>query len=147
MPESGWFFPGATRAVVPKPTGEANGCKLRHGPPRTLQKAQYVGFSESAQPLPIAYFGWPRFPVPGSAPRMSAGPIYGLTLPTPKMSRRLLSDIRAMTWLTSRIRDPARGTLGMEQRCNRGVPCIRLVRPRPSRLRGLRIHDRRVGYR
>src|ERR1035441_3616477 len=37
--------------------------------PRTLQKAQYVGFSESAQPLQVAYFGWPRFPVPGSAPR------------------------------------------------------------------------------
>jgi hypothetical protein len=40
-----------------------------------------VGFSERAQPLPVVYFGWPRFPVPGSAPRMGAGPIQGLTVP------------------------------------------------------------------
>ena len=41
--------------------------------PKTLQKAQYVGFSESAQLLQVVYFGWPRFPVPGSAPRTGAG--------------------------------------------------------------------------
>ena len=45
-------------------------CNLRHVTPKTLQKALYVGFSESAQPLQVVYFGWPRFPVPGSAPRM-----------------------------------------------------------------------------
>ena len=61
MPESGRFYPGATRAVVPKPTDAANGCKLRHGAPKRLQKAQYVGFSESAQPLQVVYFGWPDF--------------------------------------------------------------------------------------
>ena len=81
MPEFGRFFPGATRAVVQKPTDEANGCKLRRIAPEMLQKAQYVGFLESSEPLQVVRFGWPRFPVPGSAPRMSAGPIYGLTIP------------------------------------------------------------------
>ena len=90
-PESGRFFPGATRAVVPKPTEEANGCKLRHVSAKTFQKAQYVGFSESAQPLQVVSFGWPRFPVPGCAPRMSAGPIYGLTLPT--------TPLRQVRWI------------------------------------------------
>src|ERR1035438_9085463 len=69
---------GSSRATLapssPKPTDEANGCKLGHVAPKMLQKAQYVGFSESAQPLQVVYFGWPRFPVPGSAPRTGAGP-------------------------------------------------------------------------
>src|ERR1035438_4337773 len=73
-PEPGRFFPGATRTVVPKPTDEAKFRNLRHVAPKTLQKALYVGCSESAQPLQVAYFAWPRFPVPGSAPRMGPGP-------------------------------------------------------------------------
>ena len=43
MPESSRFFPGATRAVVPKPTGEANGCKLRHGPPKNAPESAICG--------------------------------------------------------------------------------------------------------
>jgi hypothetical protein len=49
--ESGRFFRGANRAVLPEPTDEANRCNLRHLTPTALQKAQYVGFSESAQTL------------------------------------------------------------------------------------------------
>jgi len=44
-PEYGRFFLGPTRAVVPKPSDEANYCILRHVTPKTLQKALYVGSS------------------------------------------------------------------------------------------------------
>ena len=39
---------GANRSVLPKPIDDANGCNLRRVTPKTLQKALYVGFSESA---------------------------------------------------------------------------------------------------
>ena len=41
---------GANRAVLPEPTDEANRCNLGHGTPKTLQKALYVRFSQSAGP-------------------------------------------------------------------------------------------------
>ena len=44
--ESGRFFLGPNRAVVPKPTDAANRCNLRHVTPKTFQKALYVGFSQ-----------------------------------------------------------------------------------------------------
>ena len=68
---------GPNRAVVPKPSHEANGCILGHLTPKTLQKALYVGCSESGGPLQVVCFGWSRFPGPGSAPRIYALPIYG----------------------------------------------------------------------
>jgi hypothetical protein len=68
---------GANRAVVPKPSPEGNRCKLRHEAPKALQKALYVGCSERGRPLQVVYFGWSRFPGPGSAPRIYALPIYG----------------------------------------------------------------------
>jgi hypothetical protein len=39
MSESGQFFPDAIRAVLLKPTDEANGYNLRHVTPKTLPKA------------------------------------------------------------------------------------------------------------
>jgi hypothetical protein len=47
MPESGRFFLGPNRAVVPKPTDEANRCNPGHVTPKTLQKALYVGSPKS----------------------------------------------------------------------------------------------------
>ena len=47
-PEYGRFFLGPNPAVVPNPTDEANRCNLRHVAPKTLRKALYVEFSESA---------------------------------------------------------------------------------------------------
>jgi hypothetical protein len=44
----GFFTPN--RTVVPKPTAEANRCNLRHVPPKTLQKALYVGSSKAVNP-------------------------------------------------------------------------------------------------
>jgi hypothetical protein len=38
-----------TRTVVPKPTGEANGCILRHLAQKPAQKALYVVFFESGR--------------------------------------------------------------------------------------------------
>ena len=55
MPEFGRFFPGATRAVVQKPTDEANRCNLGHVAPKTLQKALYVGFSQIGRPLQVVW--------------------------------------------------------------------------------------------
>jgi hypothetical protein len=60
----GSFFPGPNRTVVPKTTEEANRCILRHVAPKTLQKALYVGLSQIAQPLQVAYFGRPQFLFP-----------------------------------------------------------------------------------
>jgi hypothetical protein len=42
-----------SHARPPKPTAEANGCNLRHLTPKTLQKALYVGHSESVRPLQV----------------------------------------------------------------------------------------------
>jgi hypothetical protein len=63
------------------PVDKPHTCNLRHVTPKTLQKAQYVGCSESAQPQQVAYFGWSQFPVPGSAPRRA-----GLRPSTPDAS-------------------------------------------------------------
>src|ERR1039458_3918391 len=62
--ESGRFFRDANRAVLPEPIDEANRCDLRHVTPKTLQKALYVGLSESGRPLPVVCLGWSQFPVP-----------------------------------------------------------------------------------
>ena len=58
------FFLGPNRAVVPKPTNEANRCNPEHLTPKTLQKALYVGFSQIGQPPQVVYFGGSQFPVP-----------------------------------------------------------------------------------
>ena len=68
MLEYGRFFLGPNPAVVPKPTGEANRCNLRHATPKTLQKALYVGFSQIGRPLQVVCFGWSQFPNPGLFP-------------------------------------------------------------------------------
>ena len=75
-PEYGRFFLGPNAAVVPKPTDEANRCNLRHVTPKTLQKALYVGFSQTGQPLQVVYFGWSQFAIPGVHLAGQAGPIY-----------------------------------------------------------------------
>ena len=64
LPAEAQVLPGPNGAVVPKPIDEANRCNLRHVTPKTLQKALYVGFSESGQPLQVVCFGWSQFPVP-----------------------------------------------------------------------------------
>src|ERR1035441_538327 len=67
-----WSYAGI-RQVLPgrqsrrppcEPTDEANRCNLRHVTPKTLQKALYVGFSESSRPLQVVCLGWSQFPVP-----------------------------------------------------------------------------------
>src|ERR1017187_7701032 len=58
------FLPGSQSRRRPEPTDEANRCNLRHVTPKTLQKALYVGCSESGRPLQVVWFGWSRFPVP-----------------------------------------------------------------------------------
>jgi len=78
-PEYGRFFLGPSRAVVPKPTDEADRCNLGHLTPKALQKALYVGLCESGRPLQVAYFGWFQFPVPEARLAGLAGLIYGLT--------------------------------------------------------------------
>ena len=70
------FFLGPNPAVVPKPTDEANRCNLRHVTPKMLQKALYVGFSESGRPLQVVCFGWSQFPIPEVRLTGKAGPIY-----------------------------------------------------------------------
>ena len=55
----GFFNPN--RGVVPKLTDEANGYDLRHVTPKTLQKALYVGFSQTGQPLQVVSLGWSHF--------------------------------------------------------------------------------------
>ena len=64
MSESGRFFPGANRAVLPEPTDEANRCNLGHVTPKTLQKALYVGFFGSGRLLQVVCLGWSQFPFP-----------------------------------------------------------------------------------
>ena len=54
----------ANRAVVPKPTLEANRCNLRLLTPKTPQKALYLGFAKRRQPLQVVCFGWSRFQGP-----------------------------------------------------------------------------------
>jgi hypothetical protein len=71
------FFLGPRRAVVQKPTGEANGCILRHVTPKMLQKAPYVGSARIAQPQQVVWFGWPQFPFPEASLAGQAGPFYG----------------------------------------------------------------------
>jgi hypothetical protein len=56
-PEVGRFWLAPKRAVVQKPTGEANRCNLRHLTPKPLQKALYVGFSGSGSPPQVVCFG------------------------------------------------------------------------------------------
>src|ERR1035438_7050934 len=72
-------FLGPNPAVVPKPTNEANRCNLRHVTPKTLQKALYMGFSQTRWPLQVVCFGWSQFPIPEVRLAGQAGPIYGLT--------------------------------------------------------------------
>src|ERR1035437_2213655 len=79
MSESGRLFRGANRAVLPETTDEANRCNLRHVTPKTLQKALYVGFSESGRPLQVVGFGWSRFQGPEARLAGLARPICGLT--------------------------------------------------------------------
>src|ERR1019366_3735802 len=62
--ESGRFFRGANRAVLPEPIDEANRCNLRHVTPKTLQKALYVGFSQIGRPPQVVCLGWSQFPAP-----------------------------------------------------------------------------------
>ena len=47
-----------------KPTETANRCNLRHGTPKALQKALYVGFSQIGLPLQVVWFGGSQFPIP-----------------------------------------------------------------------------------
>ena len=64
QPESGRFFRGANRAVLPEPIAEAHRCNLRPVTPRTLQKALCVGVSESGRLLQVVCLGGSQFPVP-----------------------------------------------------------------------------------
>ena len=72
--EYGRFFLAPNRAVVPKPSDEANRCNLRHVAPKTFQKALYVGVFASSRLLQVVYLGWSQFPVPEAPP-----PRVGLT--------------------------------------------------------------------
>ena len=55
QPEYGRLFLGPDPAVVPKPIDEANRCNLGHVTPKPLQKALYVGFSQTGQPLQVVW--------------------------------------------------------------------------------------------
>ena len=76
-PEYGRFFLGPNRAVVPKPSDEANRCNLRHVAPKALQKALYVGYLESGKPLQVVGLGQSQFPFPEARLAGQAGQIYG----------------------------------------------------------------------
>jgi hypothetical protein len=71
---------------APKPTDEANRCILGHLTPKTLQKALYVGSSQTSRPLQVVCLGWSQFPFPEAPLAGQAGPIYGLTpcMPVPE---------------------------------------------------------------
>ena len=78
QPSPRQVLPAPNRAVAPKATDEANCCNLRHVTPKTLQKALYVGFSESGRPPQVVYFGWSQLPFPEAPLAGQAGPIiYG----------------------------------------------------------------------
>ena len=70
------LFLGPHRAVVPKPTDEANRCILGHLTPKALQKTLYVGYSQMGRPLPVVCFGWSQLPFPEAPLAGQAGPIY-----------------------------------------------------------------------
>src|ERR1017187_1731330 len=57
-------FLGANRAVLPDSTEAVNRCNLRHVTPKTLQKALYLGFSQSGRRLQVVCVGWSQFPIP-----------------------------------------------------------------------------------
>ena len=61
---TGKFFLAAIHTVAPKPTYKANCCDLRHLPPKTLQKALYVGSFQVRQPPQVVGFGGSQFPFP-----------------------------------------------------------------------------------
>jgi len=58
------IFRVSKRALLPKPTGEANRCNPGHVTPKTLPKALYVGFFANGRPLQVVWFGGSQFPVP-----------------------------------------------------------------------------------
>jgi len=63
------LFLGPHRAVVPKPTDEANRCILRQVTPKTLRKALCVGYLETGKPLQVVGLGWSPISFPRSPPR------------------------------------------------------------------------------
>ena len=146
---------GANRAVVPKPSPEGNRCKLRHEAPKALQKALYVGCSESGGPLQVVCFGWSRFPGPGSAPRIYALPIYGLHLSAGRSKPLCVPNPTAVLFaaehdiLTNRPLSSFTTALCYRQTCTSGVPPVRRAsdsgscRRRPDR--PIRRQPRQVG--
>jgi hypothetical protein len=68
-----------------KPTDEANGCKLRHAAPKTLQKAQYVGFLRKS----LAPTGSVLWLAPISSPRKRASHARWTNLRSEPSERRL----------------------------------------------------------
>ena len=57
-------LPGSQSRRCPQAHHEANRCNLGHVTPKTLQKALYVGFSQTGRPLQVVCLGWSQFPIP-----------------------------------------------------------------------------------
>ena len=57
-------LPGSQSRRCPEAHHEANRCNLGHVTPKTLQKALYVGFSQTGRPLQVVWCGWSQFPIP-----------------------------------------------------------------------------------